>query len=233
MYNETMKSLIYVCEDESVILDTILSFLVANDYDVRGFTSAFDCLQAFKERTCDCLITDVNMPTMNGFELVQQVRQFSNVPVIMLTARDADMDYALGIHLGADDYITKPFSTLNLVMRVKALLRRVQLDLNQQNQERVTFHSLYMDPKTRMATAHGKSLELTPMEYGVLLYLARHQDEAISREVLLQKVWGYETLVETRACDDTIRRLRKKLIGSGIGIDTVWGYGFRIVETSL
>jgi DNA-binding response OmpR family regulator len=233
MYNMNMKPLIYVCEDEKVILDTICSFLKANEYDAQGFMSAHECFEVFKEKPCDCLITDVNMPTMNGFELIQKVRTVSNVPIIVLTARDADLDYALGIHLGADDYITKPFSTLNLMMRVKALLRRVQLDLSQQNQEKVTFHTLFMDPKTREATAKGVNLDLTPMEFAVLLYLTRHADQAISREILLKKVWGYETLVETRACDDTIRRLRKKLIDSGITIETIWGYGFRVIETQL
>lgn len=225
-----MKKLIYVCEDEKVILDTICSFLNANDYEAKGFLTAFECLETFTQKPCDCLITDVNMPNMNGFELVQAIRKQSNVPVIILTARDADLDYAFGIHVGADDYITKPFSTLNLVMRVKALLRRVQLDLNQQNQEHVSFHTLYMDPKSRVATIRQKPIDLTPMEYAVLLYLTRHADMAISREVLLQKVWGYESMVETRACDDTIRRLRKKLIDSGISIETIWGYGFKVVK---
>lgn len=233
MYNETMKPLIYVCEDEKVILDTICSFLNANDYEAQGFMNALECLEAFKQKPCDCLITDVNMPSMNGFELLKQIRAVSSVPVIILTARDSDLDFALGIHLGADDYVTKPFSTLNIVLRVKALLRRVQLDLSQQNQESLTFHTLFMDPKKRIATIRGETIDLTPMEYALLLYLSRHAQQAISREVLLKKVWGYETLVETRACDDTIRRLRKKLVNSGLVIETVWGYGFRVIEDDL
>lgn len=223
-----MKPLIYVCEDENIILETLCSFLSANDYEVKGFENAITCLEAFKNQPCDCLITDVNMPEMNGFELLQHIRSLSHVPVIILTARDSDLDFAFGIHVGADDYVTKPFSTLNIVLRVKALLQRVQLDLSQTNQESVTFHTLFMDPKNQLATINGIRCEFTPMEFALLLYLTRHAQHAISREVLLKKVWGYDTVSETRACDDTIRRVRKKLINSGITIETVWGYGFRI-----
>lgn len=223
-----MKPLIYVCEDEKVILDTLCTFLNAHEFEAIGFERAIECLEAYKHKPCDCLITDVNMPEMNGFELLQHIRLLSHVPIIILTARDSDLDFALGIHSGADDYVTKPFSTLNVVLRVKALLQRVELDKSQNNQDSVTFHSLFMDPKKQLATINGIRCDFTPMEFALVLYLTRHAQQAIPREVLLKKVWGYDTLSDTRACDDTIRRVRKKLMHSNITIETVWGYGFRI-----
>lgn len=176
------------------------------------------------------------MPGMSGFDVCTELRKVSPVPIIMLTARDSDLDYATGINLGSDDYFTKPFSAVPLLMRVKAIFRRIELDRMERTQgggegsapRGLAFGGVRMDLSAKTVTLDGAALELTPNEFNLLAYLIQNQDRAVSRAELLQRVWGYETEVETRAPDDTVRRLRRKLAGSGTAIETVWGYGFRL-----
>lgn len=232
-YTETMNATIYLAEDEIDILRTVAAFLTSEGYRVETFENGQALLDRFVISPCDLVITDVNMPLLNGFELTQALRQRSAVPIIVLTARDTDLDYATGINLGSDDYFTKPFSAIALVMRVKALLRRVDWDSSSSKSSEkdvLEWADVTLDPKTLVVRSVKGSLDLTPMEYQVLKYLLEHADSAISRNELLDRVWGYTTEVETRACDDTVRRLRKKLEGTRLGIETVWGFGFKLAE---
>jgi len=150
----------------------------------------------------------------------------------MLTARDTDEDYISGISLGSDDYFTKPFSPVKLIMRVKAMLRRVDMDTEQKNSESITIADVTVCPEKLIAYCNGTDLKLTGTEFTLLTYLFENREKAVSREELLNKIWGYDNAVETRATDATVKRLRKKLsdVGSGVSIDTVWGHGFRISE---
>ena len=171
------------------------------------------------------------MPGRDGFAVCTELRKLSTVPIIMLTARDSENDFAMGLGLGSDDYITKPFSAMALLMRVRAIFRRI--DFESQKHEApapaaVSVGKLRLDEDRRRILSDGKPLALTPTEYEVLKYLMLHADQAVSREELLNTVWGFESVVETRATDDTVRRLRQKLGGSGVNIAAVWGYGFRI-----
>ena len=173
------------------------------------------------------------MPGADGFSICSQIRQFSTVPIIMLTARDSDLDYATGINLGSDDYFTKPFSAISLVMRVKAIFRRIEFDQGSREKPSegvVTYGDITINLKSKIVTMGDRQLDLTPNEYNLLCYLMEHQERAVSRNELLNKVWGYDSIVETRAADDTVRRLRKKISDSRVVIDTVWGFGFRLKE---
>jgi len=155
------------------------------------------------------------------------------VPIIMLTARDSDIDYITGINLGSDDYFTKPFSALSLVMRVKAIFRRIEFERGNRgnsSQHILEFADIKINLNDRTVMLNGDLLELTPNEYSLLCYLFENKDRAVSRDELLNKVWGYNSDVETRAADDAVRRLRKKLAGSRTVIETVWGFGFRLKE---
>lgn len=223
---------IYIADDEPNIRDVIKSFLESEGYCVTAFESGDKLLAAFKEKPCDLVILDVMMPGSNGFTICSELRDISTVPIIMLTARDSDLDYATGINLGSDDYFTKPFSALSLVMRVKAIFRRIEFEKGQDNsQQRVlTFADVQININRKTALLGRAPLELTPNEYRLLCYLIENKDRAISRDELLGKIWGYNSEVETRAADDTVRRLRKKLSGSRTVIDTVWGFGFRLKE---
>ncbi len=224
---------IYIADDQENIRNVVKSFLESEGYQVTAFADGDALLAAFARQPCDLVILDVMMPGSDGFAVCRQLRQASTVPIIMLTARDSDLDYATGINLGSDDYFTKPFSAMSLVMRVKAILRRVELERSAREPTgcpELGFADLKLEPATRLATLAGRPLQLTPNEFNLLLYLLEHRERAVSRDELLDRVWGYTSQVQTRAADDTVRRLRRKLEGSRTAIDTVWGFGFRLLE---
>lgn len=228
--------MIYVADDEDNIRNVVAAFLSSEGYSVRAFATGEELLAAYAERPCDLVILDVMMPGLSGLEVCTEIRKVSSVPIIMLTARDSDIDYATGINLGSDDYFTKPFSAIPLLMRVRAIFRRIELDrmeyeragTDRSSARRLRFGDLDMDQSAKTVTVGAEELELTPNEFNLLGYLLQNQDRAVSRAELLERVWGYETEVETRAPDDTVRRLRRKLAASGTTIDTVWGFGFRL-----
>jgi len=229
-----MHELIYIADDEKNIREVVKSFLESEGYLVSAFEDGDKLLVAFQEKPCDLVILDIMMPGSNGFDICSDLRKISSVPIIMLTARDTDIDYATGINLGSDDYFTKPFSAISLVMRVKAIFRRIEMDKqgNNHSSSILTFADLSINQNSKTVLLDSAPLELTPNEYNLLCYLMENKDKAISRDELLNKIWGYNTEVETRAADDTVRRLRKKLSGSRTIVDTVWGFGFRLKEQS-
>lgn len=224
-----MQRTIYLADDEKNIREVVKSFLESEGYQVSTFENGDKLLAAFRENPCDLVILDVMMPGSDGFKICSELRRFSTVPIIMLTARDSDLDYATGINLGSDDYFTKPFSAMSLVLRVKAIFRRIEYDTNTAaTRGTLTFSDLVIDINSKEAFAGDKPLDLTPNEFNLLNYLVDNQERAVSREELLDKVWGYTSQVETRAADDTVRRLRKKIRHTQTVVETVWGYGFRL-----
>ncbi|MBC7075545.1 MAG: response regulator transcription factor [Syntrophomonadaceae bacterium] len=228
-----MCKTIYIADDEQNIRDVVKAFLESEGYRVTAFESGDKLLAAFRENPCDLVILDLVMPGSDGFTVCSELRRISTVPIIMLTARDSDIDYITGINLGSDDYFTKPFSALSLVMRVKAIFRRIEFERgNRRNssQHILEFADIKINLNDRTVMLNGDLLELTPNEYSLLCYLFENKDRAVSRDELLNKVWGYNSDVETRAADDAVRRLRKKLAGSRTVIETVWGFGFRLKE---
>lgn len=230
---KSKRESIYIADDEQNIRDVVKSFLDSEGYSVTAFDDGDKLLAAFREKPCDLVILDVMMPGSSGFAVCSELRKISTVPIIMLTARDSDIDYATGINLGSDDYFTKPFSAISLVMRVKAIFRRIEFDkeTNEKFSPRnLVYADLQIDVSNKIVMRDGTPIELTPNEYNLLCYLIENKDRAISRDELLNRLWGYNSEVETRASDDTVRRLRKKLSGSRTLIDTVWGFGFRLKE---
>ena len=225
-----MNELIYVADDETNIREAIKTFLEKENYRVQSFENGDLLFNAFKEKASDLVILDVMMPGNNGFIICTELRKISIVPIIMLTARDSDLDYATGLSLGSDDYFTKPFSAMSLVMRVKSIFRRIEFDTQNITKANglMVFGDLKIDTDNKMVACSEEILELTPNEYNLLCYLVENQNKAVSRDELLNKVWGYNSEVETRAADDTVRRLRKKLYNSNVIVDTVWGFGFRL-----
>lgn len=228
-----MNELIYIADDETNIRDVVKTFLESEGYRVTAFEDGDQLFAAFQEEPCDLIILDIMMPGSSGFDVCREIRKSSTVPIIMLTARDSDLDYATGINLGSDDYFTKPFSAMSLVMRVKAILRRIEYErAGQFKTETATlsFADLVINQQNKTAFLDLKPVELTPNEYNLLTYLVENSERAVSREELLNTIWGYTCEVETRAADDTVRRLRKKLAAGKITIETVWGFGFRLKE---
>lgn len=228
-----MNDRIYIAEDEDNIRETVKAFLESEGYEVSDFNNGDALFEEFQRNPSDLVILDVLMPGSSGFEITKKIRAISAVPIIILTARDSEIDYATGINLGSDDYFTKPFSAMSLVMRVKAILRRVKLDKENMispDREELAFADLKVNLKTMKVHGAGHVIDLTPSEYNLLNYLIENKDRAVSRDELLDKIWGYGKDIETRACDDTVRRLRKKLNETHVKIENIWGFGFRVKE---
>ena len=226
-----MQKLIYAADDEPNIRNLVKSFLEREGYIVHVFETGDTLLEAFATKPSDLVILDIMMPGSDGFTVCAKLRQHSNVPIIMLTARDSDADYIAGITIGSDDYFTKPFSPMALTMRVKAIFRRIEMEKLPATEDKIlSFASIIISTEAKTVISQDRKLELTPNEFALLAYLMEHQERAVSREELLDKLWGYDIAVETRVADDTVKRLRKKLVDTKLQIDTVWGYGFRLRE---
>lgn len=223
---------IYVADDDGNIRQIIRTFLESDGYAVEDFATGDLLLERFLEKPCDLVILDVMMPGSSGFDICTELRKSSAVPIIMLTARDSENDYVMGLGLGSDDYITKPFSAMALLMRIRAIFRRIEFESRKNapadTHTETTVGALTLDEPGRRILRDGVPMPLSPTEYEVLKYLMLRTGQAVSREELLNQIWGFGSSVETRATDDTVRRLRQKIDGSHAVIEAVWGYGFRL-----
>lgn len=224
-----MARRIYAADDERNIRNLIKTFLEREGYDVEAFATGDDLLEAFRIREPDLVILDIMMPGLDGFEVCSRIRETSTVPIIMLTARDTDASLVTGITLGSDEYFTKPFSPLSLVMRVKAIFRRMDLYSGSGQASAVLeYAGVRLDPDSMTVTVDEEELDLSPNEFSLLSYLMKNPQRAVPREELLDRIWGYETAIETRVADDTVKRLRRKIADTRMVVETVWGYGFRL-----
>lgn len=223
---------VYVADDEKNIRDLIASFLCEQSLEVEVFETGDQLFLRFLEEEADVIILDVMMPGTSGIDIAARIRKQSDVPIILLTARDGDEDFLQGFSAGADDYFTKPFSPLKLSLRVKAILSRHATSSKKSDADVIVYEGLTLSEKERLVLYKKVPLKLTNTEFELLKMLLKHQEEAISRQDLLQQIWGYEEDVETRVTDDTIKRLRKKLreVDSHVLIETVWGYGFKLTK---
>ena len=225
--------LIYIADDEIKIQQLIKLFLEKEGYVVESFSDGEALLKAFEEKEADMLLLDIMMPGLDGLTLVTEIRKHSNVPIIIISAKDGEADKIAGLMLGSDDYMTKPFSPVELVLRVKSIFKRMEFQKSSKaTNVEIKILDVVIHGERREATSSGKDLKLTPLEFSLLLYLAKNRSRGVSREELLNKVWGFDTDVDTRATDDMIKRIRKKLIaaGSALRIETLWGYGFKLSD---
>ncbi len=223
---------VYVADDEKNIRDLIASFLCEQSLEVEVFETEDQLFLRFLEEEADVIILDVMMPGTSGIDIAARIRKQSDVPIILLTARDGDEDFLQGFSAGADDYFTKPFSPLKLSLRVKAILSRHATSSKKSDADVIAYEGLTLSEKERLVLYKKVPLKLTNTEFELLKMLLKHQEETISRQDLLQQIWGYEEDVETRVTDDTIKRLRKKLreVDSHVLIEMVWGYGFKLTK---
>ncbi|MGE5627334.1 MAG: response regulator transcription factor [Solirubrobacterales bacterium] len=229
------KNLIYIVDDEINICNIIKSFLVKENFEVEIFHEGTSLMEAVNENEPSLIILDIMMPGIDGYSLCSQIREHYSVPIIMLSARDTEPDKIAGLTIGADDYLTKPFSLVELTARIKSLLRRIILDKNNSTDVIQSVFDVLTNSDIKQAYCNGKSVGLTLMEFSLLNYLITNKNKAISRKELLDKIWGFENDIETRATDDMIKRIRKKLAiaGSILVIETIWGYGFTIKDKDL
>jgi two-component system alkaline phosphatase synthesis response regulator PhoP len=224
-----MPDLVMVLEDEKEIRDLVRYNLERAGFRVTAVADGEEGLRRLFASRPDLLVLDLMLPGRNGLEILREVRGETatrDLPVIVLTARSAEMDKLLGFEHGADDYLTKPFSPRELVARVQALLRRAQPSRSEAG---FSAGELAINTLSREATYRGRKLSLTPREFELLAFLARHPGRVLSREELLRKVWGYDYVGETRTVDVHVRRLRAKLADKGKLIQTVTGAGYKFV----
>lgn len=221
-----MSQKILVVDDEQSIV-TLLQFnLEQAGYSVVVALDGKEALQIAKKEKPDLMVLDLMLPELNGLEVCKELRQAKiNTPILMLTAKDDELDKIIGLELGADDYLTKPFSPREVVARVKAILRRSQVQ-EEGVQDRIIIGKLEIIPDNYEASFEGESLELTPKEFELLLYLAQHKGRVLTREQLLNAIWNYDFVGDTRIVDVHISHLRDKIEASYI--KTIRGLGYKL-----
>ncbi len=226
-----MKPKILVVEDEPDALELIAFNLKNAGLEVVTAENGEAALQLARAHLPDLILLDLMLPEVDGLEVCKILRRdsaTSAIPIIMVTARAAEMDRVLGLELGADEYVTKPFSPRELVLRVKNLLRRRQA--TETKTDRITAGDLVIDIPRHLVTVQGRPVELTATEFRLLSVLAQRRGRVQSREQLLRDVWNYESLIDTRTVDTHMRRLREKLGPAARYLDTVRGVGYRFSE---
>lgn len=209
---------ILVVDDEKPISDIIKFNLKKEGYDVYTAYDGEEALQKVEEVNPDLILLDLMLPKIDGLEVAREVRKTHNMPIIMVTAKDAEIDKVLGLEMGADDYVTKPFSNRELVARVKANLRRqsatmaeAQAAEEESKNNDIAIGDLVIHPDAYVVSKRGEKIELTHREFELLYYLAKHIGQVMTREHLLQTVWGYDYFGDVRTVDVTVRRLREKI----------------------
>lgn len=230
--DQTRVRSVVIVEDDEDIADSIRYNLEREGFRIRIATTGEDALNVILERPPNLILLDLNLPHMSGFELCRRLRSeaaTTRVPILMLTARTNEADKVLGLNLGADDYVTKPFSMRELVARVNAALRRAEGS----EVDRPVFDDgvLRIDPSTFSVRYQGRDVRMTRKEFALLSELARNQGRVLTREVLLDRVWGVSYYGDSRTLDVHIRRLRQKL-GDASAIETVTGIGYRLVQSA-
>ncbi len=207
-----MAAKVLVVDDESNIVDILTANLERNGYEVIAAYDGHQALQLALNENPDLILLDCMLPGMDGFDVCRKVRLHSSVPIIMLTAKSEEIDKVLGLELGADDYITKPFSVREVMARVKAQIRRINYaETDHSDDHQLVFGDLVIDQEAYEVTRGGETLPLTLREFELLRFLARYAGQVFSRETLLEKVWGYEYYGDVRTVDVTVRRTREKV----------------------
>ena len=223
------SELILLVDDEPSIVQLARMYLERENFRVEAVGDGEAALEAIQRLTPDLVVLDVMLPRLDGFEVCRRMRAEDNpVPVIMLTARDEDIDKILGLELGADDYLTKPFNPRELVARIKAILRRAERAARP-DIGTIRLGDLTVDPVRREVHIADQALDLRTQEFEVLFVLAGQPGRVFTREQLLQQAWGFDFYGQTRTVDVHVAHLRKKLAGSSVNIETITGIGYKLV----
>src|SRR5579884_3067299 len=231
----TVRGEVLIVDDEPGISRLIAMYLEREGFQSSSVRSGAQALEAIETGNPSLVILDIMLPDIDGWDVCREIRRTSDVPIIMLTAREGDEDKIVGLELGADDYVTKPFAPRELVARVKAILRRSSKYPEERSSqgEILDFGELRIEPDRREAWLHGESIQLRAKEYDLLTELARRPGFVFTREQLLQNVWGYDYFGDSGTIDVHVRRLRAKLKDDSSNprfIETVWGVGYRFKD---
>lgn len=224
-----VKQKILVVDDDSNIAELICLYLVKEGFETEKANNGKEALRQMQRFDPNLVILDVMMPEMDGYETCREIRKQSNTPVIFLTAKGETFDKVLGLELGADDYIVKPFDNKELVARVKAVLRRTET--KETNVKKLVFPGLVINQSNYSVTYKERNIDMPPKELELLFFLASHPNQVFTREQLLNQIWGYEYYGDTRTVDVHIKRIREKLDNDEHeepwSIKTVWGVGYK------
>src|SRR4051812_19680068 len=230
---------ILIIDDDEELCELVAEYLTVEGFETQAVHDGESGLNAALSGEYDMAVLDVMLPKMNGFDVLRSLRASSKLPVLMLTARGDDIDRIVGLEIGADDYLTKPFNPRELVARVKAVLRRYNPNsptdgdkISGQDKERIIFGDLTIDLKQRTVQVGERQVELRAKEFDLLATFAQSPNAVFDREKLLNQVWGYDYYGDTRTIDVHVTHLREKLEGSRVKIQTVWGVGYKLVEGS-
>jgi len=219
-------SRILVVDDEANIRELIKKYASFEGYEVFEAVDGMDAVEKVSNNDYDIIVMDVMMPELDGFSAVKEIRKIKNTPIIMLSARGEEYDRLHGFDLGIDDYVVKPFSPKELMMRIAAIMNRYHSAVVT-NQNVFTFGDLKIDYDARIVTISDERIELTPKEYELLTYLIKNENIAVTRETLLTKIWGYDFFGDDRTLDTHLKSLRKKIGVYGQNIITLRGVGYR------
>ncbi len=218
---------ILVVEDEGSIASFVSLYLKNAGYTVRTASTGSEALSQAAAQMPNLIVLDLMLPDIDGIEVCKRIRQQSDVPILMLTARDEDVDKIIGLEVGADDYLTKPFNPRELVARVKSILRRAAPERRERESEVIDHGDLHIDAGRREVTVGDEEIQLAPKEFDLLWELLDHRGLVLTRDQLLERVWGYTFAGDTRTVDVHVRQLRRKL-GDASPIVTVWGVGYKV-----
>lgn len=224
-----MNPKILICDDNPSVHESISILLSAEDMDTISVYNGEDALTILRGGGIDLIILDIMLPAMSGTEVCREIRRASDIPIIMLSALGSESNRIQGLRLGADDYVTKPFSPLELTERVRAILRRTR---KLTNQKELHFGELTVNPDAYTASVNERKLDVTPSEIKMLVYFIKNAGKVLSREQLLNAVWGFDYCGDSRAVDSQIVRLRRKLSSENthLKIESVYGVGYKLEE---
>ena len=218
---------VLVVEDEASIASFVSLYLKNAGYEVRTAANGTEALISVQKSQPSLIVLDLMLPDIDGIEICRRIRQKSDLPILMLTARDEDVDKIIGLEVGADDYLTKPFNPGELVARVKSVLRRANPERRELQSASLQHGELTIDAGRREVTVSGDEVQLAPKEFDLLWELLDHRGLVLTRDQLLERVWGYTFAGDTRTVDVHVRQVRRKL-GDASPIVTVWGVGYKV-----
>ena len=228
------KETILVVDDEENIIELARLYLEKEDFVVEGAHDGLKALEKIKTVNPVLMVLDLMLPELDGWEVCKRVRATSNLPIIMLTARNDDIDKIVGLELGADDYMTKPYNPRELVARVKAVLRRgYHPTISDTMEKKIILGKLLLNTNSREVYVDDQRIELRTKEFDLLQILMQHEGNVLSRDQLLDLAWGFDFYGETRTVDVHIAHLRRKLGSDVVNIETVWGLGYKIVNCGI
>jgi DNA-binding response OmpR family regulator len=221
---------IFVVDDEKNIRDILQKYMENEGYKVTLFSDGQQVYQEMLRLKPDLLIIDIMLPHVDGLELCKEIRKTSDLPIIFVSARDSEFDRILGLELGGDDYLTKPFSPRELMVRIKNIFKRLEKTTASSGRSIIILRDVTIDQERRYIEKDGEEIKLTTKEYDLFVFLARNKGKPYTRDELLEGIWGYEYTGDGRLIDDLVKRVRKKLElqGSTVELSTIWGYGYRI-----